>query len=165
MTRRTVSLLAALGLTLASGSALAKTYDCQMAVPLALYRNGTSASLRSIGFPDLAKETWAFQVRISPGKKGEPDMASVVWPSNPIQIAGEFPVLPTAKGAIAFSAYGLNGCMFTELACLATVQIVDQDASKAKIVVLPTALWSDPAADKRDPFVAIVEGTCSWKDS
>ena len=157
-------LLSAAMLASSASAASAKSYDCQLAPPLALYRDGDTVTLKTINFPQLEAETWKFRIQIKPGKKDQVDTAVVNWPSNPIQIAGEFPALPTAKGSLAFSSYAFGGCMFTEAACLATVQIVDQGDGKAKIVVLPTALWTDNAADTRDPFVAIIEGSCIRKD-
>ena len=149
----------------AGSSAQAKTYECQLNAPLALYRDGNSATLKEINFQGLENEPWKFEIYIKEGKKGELDNAVVDWPTNPIQIAGEFPVLPTATGAIAFTATGFGGCMFTVDACLATVQIADQESGKAKISVLPTALWTDEAANRSDPFVALIDGTCTWKNS
>ena len=148
----------------AGSSAHAKTYECQLNAPLALYRDGSSATLKEINFPGLENEPWKFKIDIKEGKKGELDNAIVDWPTNPIQIAGEFPVLPTATGAIAFTTAGFGGCMFTVNACLATVQIADQESGKAKISVLPTALWTDEVANRSDPFVALMEGTCTWKN-
>jgi len=150
---------------LVANAAIAKTYDCHLNAPLALYRDGVSATLKPINFPQLQSELWSFQVSIDKGKKDRPDVAHVIWPSNPIQIAGDYPALPTANGAIAFTAVGFGNCMFTAGACLAIVQIADQEAGKAKISVQPTALWTDDKSNKSDPFVAVIDGTCTWKDS
>ncbi|MGH6785997.1 MAG: hypothetical protein ACREBO_04140 [Novosphingobium sp.] len=163
MKNTAICLAAALATVSTANVASAKSYDCEMSAPLALYRDGEAATLKRIEFPQLSAEAWKFHVQVKAGKKDQPDSAVVTWQGNPIQIAGEYPVLPTAKGAIAFAAYGFGGCIFTEDACVATVQIVDQGVGKAKIVVLPSALWTDRAADSRDPFVAIVEGSCTWK--
>ena len=148
-----------------SSPGYAKTYNCHLNAPLALSREGETVKLTEINFPGLDAEPWNFSVEIKVGKKNEPDQAVVSWPSNPIQIAGQFPVLPTASGALAFTTAGFGGCMFTVKGCLAVVQIVEQELGKAKISVLPTALWTDGATNKSEPFVAIIDGICSWKDS
>ena len=146
-------------------TAQAKTYDCELNHPLWLDRGGEAPSLKEINFPNLKGEIWRFKVEIKEGKRGELDLAEVRWPGNPIQIAGSYPVVPTAEGAIAFSAIGLRGCMFTDGACLTIVQIADQDAGQAKVSVLPSALWTHRTAHKSDPFVAVIDGACTWKDS
>ncbi|MEQ1540906.1 MAG: hypothetical protein HOO94_01370 [Novosphingobium sp.] len=143
----------------------AKTYNCHVSKPLALYRNAEKADLKEINFPKLGSEPWEFTVEIKKGKKNDLDAATVRWPSDPIQIAGSFPVIPTAEGAIAFSAVQGGPCMFTVNACVAMVQIADQDFGKAKVSILPSALWTDDQTKKSDPFVAIIDGTCTWKDS
>ena len=145
--------------------AISKTYDCQIGPPQALYRDGDTATLKTINFPHLKAETWSFKVDVKGGGKGVAGTAVVKWPSNPIQIAGSFPLLETADGAIAFTAVGGGPCMFTSYSCLATVQIAEQAKGKAKISILPTALWKDDATGTSDPFVAILDGTCTWKDN
>jgi hypothetical protein len=157
-------LLAVVSCVAMTSAASAKTYNCQLSAPMALNREGGAITLNKINFPQLEKETWNFEVQIKVGKKDEPDTALVKWPTNPIQIAGEYPILPTAKGAIAFTGVGFDGCMFTVNACLATVQIADQESGKAKISVLPTALWTDDTGNRSEPFVAVIDGTCSWND-
>jgi hypothetical protein len=151
--------------SVATTVANAKTYDCQVNPPLALYRDGNAATLKPINFPQLKSEPWTFSVSIEKGKSDDPDVAHVTWPSNPIQIAGDFPVLPTANGAVAFTAVDFGGCMFTAGACLAIVQIADQEAGKAKISIQPSALWTDEKANRSDPFVAVIDGACTWKES
>jgi hypothetical protein len=151
--------------TVATTAANAKTYDCHVDPPLALDRDGNTATLKPINFPQLKSEPWTFSVSIEKGKSDEPDVAHVTWPSNPIQIAGDFPVLPTANGALAFTAIGFDGCMFTVGACLAIVQIADQEAGTAKISIQPSALWTDDKTNRSDPFVAVIDGTCTWKES
>ena len=165
MTNRTSIVGLAILASLVANSAMAKTYDCQISPPQALYRDGTTTTLKTINFPDLKSEAWSFQVEVKKGKKGALDTAIVKWPDDPIQIAGIFPVVATADGAIAFTTVAPGPCMFTSYSCLATVQIAEQKSGKAKISVLPTALWKDDVTGESDPFVAILDGTCTWKDS
>ena len=148
-----------------ANSAIAKIYDCHLRPPQALFRDGKKLTLKTINFPDLKDEPWKFRVEIKTGQGDKAGTAIVQWPSNPIQIAGEFPVLKTANGAIAFTSADSGPCMFTVSACFTLVQIADQEPGNAKISVLPTALWTDRAINRSDPFVAILEGTCTWKDS
>ena len=166
MISRSLTALMASVLTFANASsAIAKTYDCHIGPPKALDIDGTAATVKTINFPELKDEAWSFKIDVKDGNKSTAGTAVVDWPSDPIQIAGTYPVLNTADGAIAFIAVGGGPCLLTSYSCLATVQIAEQGKGKAKISILPTALWKDDASGTSDPFVAILDGTCTWKES
>jgi hypothetical protein len=152
-------------LAIVSAPAVARSYDCQTKVPRALHENADSIELTQLQFPGLDDEAWSFSVEIKPGGPREADTARVSWSGDPIQIAGSFPMLRTAEDSIVFTAFSVGPCMFTELACMALVQIVDQPEGGAKLLILPSAMWSDKKNDKRDPFVAVIEGTCTRDES
>jgi hypothetical protein len=143
-------------LALAAGAAVAQ-YDCTLEAPKALSRQGANASLAGMGFPD-APEDWKFQIKVSVGKTVG---AQIIWPKDPMQIAGTFAALPTAKGSIVFAAFSSGPCLFTETMCMSIVQLVDQPNGQAKIVVLPSALVTDKQSDTREPFIVIAQGTCT----
>ncbi|WP_034161251.1 hypothetical protein [Sphingomonas sp. ERG5] len=148
-------ILTALALTAASA---AITYDCSIEAPKALNRTGENATLSSLTLQGVAATGAKFQVKVTSGEKAA---AEVVWPENPMQIAGKFATLPTAKGSVAFSAYSAGPCLFTEQMCMSLVQLVDQPDGTAKIIVTPSALWTDKKADSREPFIVIAEGNCT----
>jgi hypothetical protein len=161
MTPRKASLAIGLLAALASGPAIARTYHCKLDPPQALVRNGDQMALRKIGFAKLTPDALAFTVAIAPGEKKGPATAKVTWPGDPIQLAGIFPVLPTAKGSFAFNAFSMGPCMFTDMACMAMVQLVDQPDQSARVLILPSAVQGDGETGKREPFVAFIEGACT----
>ena len=165
MLNRTSALVLGTVALAVANPAIAKTYDCQVGPPQALFHDGTTTTLKTINFPDLKSEDWSFQIEVKKGKNNEPDAAIVKWRNDPIQIAGIFPVMTTADRTIAFTAVAPGPCMFTSYGCLSTVQIAEQKSGQAKISILPTALWKDDATGTSDPFVAVIDGTCTWKES
>ena len=135
------------------------SYDCTLEVPAALYRAGGKTEVNTIGLPPEFK--WTFSLSIVRSKTGTE--AEIIWPGNPMQIAGKFAALSTAKGSIAFAAFSGGPCLFTETGCMALVQVADQPDGNAKIIVTPAALGTDRAKDTRSPFLVVAEGTCARK--
>jgi hypothetical protein len=134
-------------------------YDCTLEMPKALRREGDKTSLTSIRLGGVDEDGLRFTASVKQDKHGLD--VEIVWPSNPIQIAGKFPALPTANRSVAFAAAAGGPCMFTEAACMTLVSLVDAGDGTAKIIVMPSALASDTAADKRDPFIVVMEGKCT----
>ena len=95
-------------------------------------------------------------------KSGTPVLdAKVSWPGNPMNVEGEFLAFPTGVDALALVAISGGPCLFTETACAAVIQIVDQPTGPAQLLILPTALSTDRENNIRKPFVAIVRGFCT----
>ena len=144
-------------IALLTAAALSLTYNCEVSGPRALNIEGDKVTLNELGLPpELAK--WHFTVDI---RDGRPPMAEVKWPGNPIQSEGKFAVISTAKNVYSFAALGAGPCLLTETMCASLFSIADQPNGTAKILIQPTALWSDKKNDTRDPFVAILQGQCS----
>ena len=143
---------------LLAATALSANYDCTLDVPKALDQKDGAALLSPIVFPDVAEGGWKFQAKVSRDDEGVD--AAINWPGNPIQIAGEFPAMPTADGSIAIMTYSPGPCMFTESGCMSLVSLVDRGDGSAKVIIMPAALSSDKANNSRDPFVVLIEGTC-----
>ncbi len=135
------------------------SYDCTLDVPASLYRSDGKTEVNPIRLPPEFK--WTFALKVTTSTSGV--AAEVVWPNNPVQIAGKFPALSTAKGSIAFAAYSAGPCLFTESGCLALVQVVGQADGNAKIIVTPSAVGTDVGKDTRLPFLVVAEGTCLRK--
>jgi len=133
-------------------------YDCALDAPKALDHKDGVTSLNPIGFPGVAEGNWKFQAKVRRDDEGA--HAAITWPGDPIQIAGEFPAMPTADGSIAIMTFSSGPCMFTETGCLALVNLVDRGDGSAKVIITPSALWSDKANNSRDPFIVLIEGTC-----
>ncbi|GEM_PF-3227397 len=149
-------------MALALVAAVSSSYDCTLAEPRALTQDGDKTSLNPINFPGVAEGAWRFNASVKQDKNGI--NIDVVWPSNPIQIAGKFAGLPTADGAIVFSAFSMGPCMFTESACISLVNLVDAGDGTAKVIILPASLATDKAANAREPFVVVIEGKCTRTD-
>lgn len=141
-----------------AATAFSANYDCTLDVPKALDHKDGVASLSSIGFPDVAEGSWKFQAKVTRDDEGID--AAITWPGDPIQIAGEFPAMPTADGSIAVMTFSPGPCMFTEMGCMSLVNLVDMGDGSAKVIITPAALTSDKANNRRDPFVVLIEGTC-----
>jgi hypothetical protein len=143
-----------------AATANASSYDCQVEVPKSLYRSGNAAELKPINSPEFWAGKLSLKIKIKKGKADELDVATVDWPSDPINVAGMFPVVHVAKGVLAFGAYSSGPCLFTETECLSQIQIADRANGEAILLILPTALWTDRETDTRTPFVVAIEGTC-----
>ncbi|MCW4461122.1 hypothetical protein OK349_05335 [Sphingomonas sp. BT-65] len=150
------ALLASVALASAAFSA---TYDCVLEAPKALNQDGAQVSLNAIQFPGVAEGAWKFRINVTRNEKGV--NGDIIWPGNPIQIAGKFPGLPTADGSIALTAYSMGPCTFTESGCMSVVSLVDFGDGTAKVIVMPTALATDSEKKTREPFVVVIEGKCT----
>jgi hypothetical protein len=140
-----------------TAAALSLTYNCEVQGPRALNIDGEKVTLNELGVPpELAK--WRFTVDIRDGK---PPMAEVKWPGNPIQAEGRFAVISTGKNVYAFAALSAGPCLLTETMCASLFSIADQPDGAAKVLIQPTALWTDSKKDTRRPFVAMLQGQCS----
>ena len=144
-----------------ASSAHATNYDCEVEVPKALYRTGLQADLKPINTTDFWAGKLKFQVAINSGKSDGIDIATVTWPNDPINVEGEFPAVSIAEGVVAFGAYSAGPCLFTEASCLTQFQIADQPDGSVKILILPSALWTDRTASTREPFAVVIEGNCT----
>ena len=135
------------------------SYDCTLGVPKTLRTTGGQVSLNPIIFPGVADGAWKFRASVKRDKNGL--NVDINWPGNPIQLAGKFAGLPTADGSIAFTAFSMGPCMFTESACMSLVNLVDAGDGTAEVIILPSALASDDVSKTREPFVAVIEGKCT----
>ena len=136
-------------------AAAVATYDCKLSKPIAVDRNGDAVSARVIRFPGLEEKPWGFELTL-----GASD-ATVSWPDSPMQLNGKASILPTAKGAGAFIIAKGGSCLFTEAACGSTVQYAEQSDGTLMLIITPIALATDPKADTRKPFLAMIDGECS----
>ncbi len=142
-----------LALVMAASSSIV-TYDCELAKPLAVTRNGDLVGSEVIGFPNVEAKSWKFAMLLS----GED--AVIDWPGSPMQLHGKAPLVSTAKGAGVFILSDSGPCLFTETACSTTVQFAEQRDHGLKIIVTPAALATDSAADTREPFLVMIDGHC-----
>jgi hypothetical protein len=149
-------MMSLLAMVLATG-AVVTSYDCTLPAPKALSIKGKVASLSVIGLPGEETAGWKFRIDLATG----PDIiAKVVWVANPIQIAGNWPALPTGQGAYSFAAISEGPCLFTETSCMSIIQLIEQPDGSARIMVQPTAFVTDKATGTRQPFIIVAEGTC-----
>ena len=142
---------------LIAAALLVLSYNCEVQGPRALNIEGDKITLTELGLPpEIAK--WRFTVDL---RDGRPMMAEVKWPGNPIQSEGKFAALSSGKNVYSFAALGAGPCLLTETMCASLFTIADQPDGTAKVLIQPTALWSDNKNDTRTPFVAILQGQCS----
>ena len=112
-----------------------------------------------IDFPQVSDSDWRFTLSVTSNDDGI--NARVDWPSNPIQIAGEFAGLPTADGSFAFTAFSQGPCAFTESMCMSLVHVIEQQSGQTRIVINPAAMASIEGANSRAPLTVLIEGTCT----
>jgi hypothetical protein len=141
-----------------AAASLIASYDCQIGAPKALGFEAGRATTSDIGMPPASLR---FSVSL---ESGNPMMATVAWPGDPLTMAGKFPAIATAPGAYAFSAFSSGPCLFTEQACLSQFNLVDLTASSANIIVTPVALTIDEKSKIRTPFAVIATGQCNRTD-
>ena len=142
-----------------AASVVSTSYDCTLDVPANLFRGDNKAEVVPIKLPPDYK--WAFGLTVF---RSQSDVqAEITWPGNPMQIAGKFAALSTAKDAIAFAPFSGGPCLFTETGCLALVQVAEQPDGTANIFVTPAALATDRERDVRSPFLVVAEGKCVRK--
>jgi hypothetical protein len=150
-----------IALSMALAAAAGRTsYDCTMEVPKAITRNADAASIRELGFSQVAPADWRFSLTIDKGRGDKGIDATVVWKNDPIQLAGKHSALVTADGSIAFTALSAGPCMFTESMCMSLVNMARQPDGSIKFIVLPAALSTDEKANSRQPFIVVAEGSC-----
>lgn len=138
--------------------ASATSYACALENPVSFLREGETAKVMRI---ETGSSDWKFKVNIIASKsKNELSYAEVIWPTDPIQIAGKYPYIPTSEVSGVITAISGGPCTFTESACVTMIQIVDQSESKSKVMILPSAIGGD-ATTGREPFVALLEGECA----
>jgi hypothetical protein len=142
---------------LASGAG----YDCTLEPPRAL--SGAPGQERSdpIQVPDAGP--WRFRINVTE-PRDRSIQAAVLWEGDPIQIAGRFPALSIAPGALAFTAFSAGPCLFTETACMALITLVDESPQRARISLAPSALTRDQDGSRR-PFTILLSGTCTRTES
>ncbi len=161
MIKREIGYGCLMGFLMFAAPANSATFDCKVEAPKSLNRSGETATLMPINSPDFWAGKMAFKIDIKEGKSGDLDIATITWPADLINIAGQFPAVRTGKGVVAFSAFSPGPCLFTETSCVSQVHLADQADGSAKLVILPTAIATDRKADTHIPFVVLIEGTCS----
>jgi hypothetical protein len=142
---------------IAAAAAFSATYSCQVSQPEALH-TGPNVQLTPITIPEFGKDDGRFTIQIA---RSEALDVRVVWPNDPIQVAGKFPALITADGSVAFSAYSTGPCTFTESMCMTLFNLVDHGNGSADVILLPAALATKADASDRNPFVVVIRGTCT----
>ncbi|HEX8667619.1 MAG TPA: hypothetical protein VF727_04520 [Allosphingosinicella sp.] len=133
-------------------------YDCTIERQYVITAEGGSWNESQVQFPDVDKADWRFTVDLD---TGENSLATVSWKRNPVQIAGEHPVLRLAPGHYAFAAAAGGNCMFTEEACLALVELADRDQVSASVLIAPAGLSLDPTTGKRSLLQVTSVGRCA----
>jgi hypothetical protein len=141
-----------------AAASLIASFDCQLAPPQAVGFENGKAKASDIGLPPASLN---FSIAL---KSGNPPIAQVTWSGDPMQIAGEFPVISTAPGAYAFSSVSSAPCLFTEQACLSQVNLVEGGDGTTRIIVTPVAVAKNESG-KRSPFAVIAEGQCTRTDT
>jgi hypothetical protein len=146
---------AALALALLAASA-SRSYDCTLDPPRVL--SGAPGQERSdpIQLPDVGP--WRFRINAT-DQRDRTIQTEILWEGDPIQIAGRFPALTIAPGALAFTAFSAGPCLFTETACMTLITLVDESAQRAHVIVTPSALTRDENGSRR-PFTILLSGTC-----
>ncbi len=141
--------------------AASTVYDCTVDAPRVLGGTAGQEQTTEIGLPEAGP--WRFQINVAEQSDGSA-IAEVRWPSNPLQMAGRFPVIPTAPTALAFVTVSGGPCLFTENACLTLVHIVDETPQRSRVVMTPTALSRSENGD-REPLRILLSGTCARSES
>jgi hypothetical protein len=135
-------------------------FDCDVEPVKSSYRQDEKAILRTVNLNPARGYAWKFEITLTTEKGGSLD-AEIVWPSDPLSMAGKFPVLATGKQAYAFTTYAAGPCLLTETSCMSIVNLVARPNGSARISLLPTAMGGDFSKDTREPFHAYADGTCS----
>jgi hypothetical protein len=138
-----------------AAASLVAAYDCQLDAPKAVGFEGGQATASNIGIPPTSLH---FTITL---ESGNPMQAKVDWSGDPLTMSGKFPIISTAPGSYAFSAFSPGPCLFTETSCLTQVNLVDAAGGTAKIIVTPVALASDQKAGTRTPFAVVAMGQCT----
>jgi len=153
-----LALLAAPALVGATdGSAV--RYDCVLDRRVVLASEGAEWSQSSQPIPASESAQRSFSVETDrAGKRAvvryEPDM---------MQLSGTHDLVWLAPGQFAFSPAFAGPCLFTEMACVALVEVSDVDEGKALVSVTPAGSALDQQSGKRNVFQMISLGSCARK--
>jgi hypothetical protein len=148
-------LLLAAAAAAASGEA---HYDCVVDRQQVLTANGAGWNQSQVKFEGAQQADWRFTVDLA---TGEHPQARVRWDKDLVQIAGTHPVIRLAPGYFAFVPVRASGCLFTEEACVAIVELSDGDEGKASFLILPAGLALNADTGKRSLFQVTSVGHCS----
>ena len=150
-------MVAALVLTAAAGI-LSGPYDCAFERQAVVDESGVQPDA-VINFPEGEDpDNWRFTVRMQQNRNRPPQFF-VTWPANPIQIAGTHSGIDLAPGHVAFVAISPPPCMFTEINCMALVQLSARADGSAAFTIMPTGLAGDETSG-RTQFHVIFTGSC-----
>jgi hypothetical protein len=136
-------------------ASLSGNYDCTIEHQVVITEQG--AGNQEVQFPESDRDAWRFGLRVPNGAAPE---VTVVWPANPIQIAGTHPSLAVAAGQLAFVATAPGPCMFTEQACAALVELSARDDGSAAFSILPAGSSRDEQSSTRSLLHVVFLGTC-----
>ena len=139
-------------------TAVIAAFSCQVDAPQSVSIVEGTAKANAIGLPAASLK---FSLSIS---AGDPMIAKVEWPGDPMQVAGEVPAISTGPGAYGFSAYSPGPCLFTEKECLTQVNVVETEDGKAQIILAPIAIARDSNSNRRNPFAVLAAGRCIRTD-
>ena len=149
-------MVAALLLAAAAGT-LSGPFDCTFERQAVVDESGVQSGA-VVNFEDEDRDNWRFSVRIQENRNRPPQFI-VTWPANPIQIAGTHTGIDLAPGHVAFVAISPPPCMFTEINCMALVQLSARADGSAAFTIMPTGLAADETGG-RTQFHVIFTGSC-----
>jgi hypothetical protein len=111
-----------------------------------------------VSFEGEDQNNWRFSVQMQENRNRPPQFI-VTWPANPIQIAGTHTGIDLAPGHVAFVAISPPPCLFTEINCMALIQLSARDDGSAAFTIMPTGLAGDEASG-RTQFHVVFTGSC-----
>jgi hypothetical protein len=152
--------MSVIGALVLAAAANITVFDCEVEPIKSSYREDEKIILRTINLNPARGYAWKFEITLTAQKDGILD-AEIVWPSDPLGMAGKFPALTTGKKTYAFTTYSRGPCLLTETSCMSIVNLVARPNDTAHISLLPTAMGGDFSMDTREPFRAYADGTCS----
>ena len=141
----------------AAAGTLSGTYDCSFERQAVVDESGVQPGA-VVNFEGEDRDNWRFSVRMRENRNGPPQFI-VTWPANPIQIAGTHTGIDLAPGHVAFVAISPPPCMFTEINCMALVQLSARADGSAAFTIMPTGLAGDETSG-RTQFHVVFTGSC-----
>ena len=141
-------------------SATVTVFDCEVEPIKTSIRDDEKVILRPINLNPRRGYAWKFEITLTEKKNGSLE-AELIWPSDPLGMAGKFPVLTTGEQAYAFTTYSGGPCLLTETSCMSIANLVARANGSARISLMPTAMGGSFSKDTREPFRAYADGSCA----
>ena len=152
------------GVASLAGAAILAAFHCEAEAPRLLLEEQGQPAYGDLGLPAEAGNR-AFDVQISQGER-VPEV-KVDWPKDGMRLAANVgPAFETAEGSYAFFGFSAGPCLFTNEACLNQFSIVDRGEGngRADLLIVPSALSSNKATNKKMLMTVIIRGECQRTD-